>query len=70
MKNVNATQVKSEVKVQAQKVSMGFAFALPQLPAPPYAEGSKKVEGLSQNRIDREIKAKGLLSLFFISVCY
>jgi len=33
------------------------------VPAPPYAEGSKNL-GLSQNGVDRETKAKGLLSLF------
>jgi len=38
-------------------------------PAAPYAEGSKRKcpttpKGLSENGIDREIKVKGLLSLF------
>jgi hypothetical protein len=56
-----------------RKVSLSLCPGF--VPAPPYAEGSKRrcpttPKGLSQNGRDRETKAKGLLSLFFISVCY
>jgi hypothetical protein len=58
--------------VYSKKAMLGVPLSLCPgfVPAPPYAEGSKKPRGLSQSGIDREIKVKGLLSLFLISVCY
>lgn len=45
-----------------RKVSLSLCPGF--VPAPPYTKGSKNLEGLSQNGIDRETKVKGLLSLF------